>query len=222
MRLVTATPNATYADTDQVLTTEACALLKSRGIRGVFRYLSGLSSLERDIILASGLELYFVNYAHAAGWRPSAVSGALDAARDLDRLARLAIPVGAHVAFDLEGPSAVVTPDSLSPAASVIAHVTAHALAIAKANYLPALYVGEGSLLTSAQLYALPSVLYWQSCSRLRDAVANAGLEPMCGYAVSQGRPFDVVITDGTTSVTIDYDEVIQDFNGRVPIGVAS
>ncbi len=223
MKLVTATPNATYCDTDEVLTAAGCALLRANGIRGVFRYLSGLFQPERDVILASGLELYFVNYAHDAGWLPSAAGGKADAQRDLAALARLAIPIGVHVAFDLKGPG--------DTAPDVIAHVTEHATMIDAARYLPSLYVGEGSLLTSVQLYNLPSVLYWHSCSQLRDG--NSGLEPMCGYSISQGRPFEVKLTDaerstsmfGTaaiTTVTIDYDNVVEDFNGRLPIGIAA
>jgi hypothetical protein len=212
MKLVTATPNSLYADTDQVLTASACELLKAKNIRGVWRYLSGLTPTERDVILASGLELYFVNYAHDAGWIPSAAGGSADAQRDLARLAALAIPVGADCAFDLEGPGGT--------AADVIAHVSAHAFVIQKAKYLQTLYVGEGSMLTSVQLYDLPSTLYWQSCSRLRDG--NSGLVPYCGYSVIQGNPFDVVIDESGTTVEIDYDYVLQDFDGRLPIGVSA
>lgn len=213
MKLVIATPNANYCDTDEVLTAATCALLKSKGIKGVFRYLSGLFASERDTILGSGLELYFVNYAHGPGWLPSSKGGATDAARDLAALTRLAIPVGVHVAFDLEGPGGTAT--------NVIQHVNTHALDIKRASYLPSLYVGEGSLLTSVQLYDLASVLYWASCSKLRDG--SAGLVPDCDYAIRQGRPFDVVLDDGSgIRVTIDYDDVIEDFKGRLPIGVAA
>lgn len=216
MKLVTATPNALYCDTDEVLTAAACTLLKSHGIRGVWRYLSGLSPAERDVILASGLELYFVNYAHAVGWVPSAANGALDAARDLARLSALGIPVGPHVAFDLEGPSRTAN--------DVIAHVTAHGQVIQKARYLASVYVGEDSLLTSKQLFDLPQTLYWASCSDLRDAGSgvDAGLVPACDYSIRQGRPFDVILDDGAgTKVTIDYDSVIQDLKLRLPVGVA-
>jgi hypothetical protein len=196
-----------------VLTSAGCALLKSRGILGVWRYLSGLSPEERDVILESGLELYFVNYAHAAGWTPSAAGGLDDADRDLVRLRALAIPLGVHVGFDLEGPGGTES--------EVVAHVSTHGHTIWGAKYIPSLYVGEGSKLTSGTLYALPSMLYWASCSQLRDGAS--GLEPLCGYAIRQGRPFNVALDDGMgTKVTIDYDSVIEDFKGRLPIGVAA
>jgi hypothetical protein len=161
------------------------------------------------------LELYFINYSRGQGWIPSATLGISDGVRDLQALRRLAIPIGVHVGFDLEGPSG--TP------ANVIGHVNAHGSLIKKDGYLPELYVGEGSLLNSIELYNLVSVLYWRSCSKLRDASVNAGLEPDCGYAIQQGRPFNVTLISPLapfTSVTIDYDFVVPDFKGRLPIGV--
>lgn len=213
MKLVTATPNALYADTDEVLTPSSCALLKSYGIRGVIRYLSGLTAKELAIILAAGLELYFINYAHLAGWLPSATGGAADAQRDLACLAKLGIPTGVHVAFDLEGPGGTAT--------DVIAHVNTHAATIHAVSYLPSLYVGEGSMLTSKQLYMLSSQLYWASCSDLRDG--PSGLVPLCDYSIIQGRPFDVTLDDDNgTKLIIDYDYVKEDLHGRLPIGVAA
>jgi Domain of unknown function (DUF1906) len=216
MRLVTATPNALYCDTDEVLTAAACALLKSKGILGVWRYLSGLTPAERDVILASGLLLFFINFSRDAGWIPSAAEGLADAQRDLTCLSALGIPKGVHVSFDLEGPGGTV--------ADVIAHVTAHGTTIQASGNLASLYVGEGSLLTSAQLYSLPQTLYHASCSDLRDAGSgvDAGLVPACDYAIRQGRPFDVVLgSSSIVKVTIDYDYVNQDLKGRLPIGVA-
>lgn len=217
MRLVTATPNAMYCDTDEVLTAAGCRLLRSKGIVGVWRYLEDLSPTELNTILTEGLEAYFVRHSRNPGWIPSAVEGATDAANDLARLAALAIPIGVHVAFDLEGPGGTV--------ADVIAHVTAHGEGIQKGKCLASVYVGEGSLLTSKQLWDLPQTLYWASCSDLRDAGpgVDAGLVPECDYAIRQGRPFEVVLDDGAgTKVTIDYDSVIADLKGRLPIGVAA
>jgi hypothetical protein len=211
MKLVTATPNALYCDTDQILTPASCKLLRSKGILGVWRYVEDVSPAELNVILSEGLEWYCVSHAHAANWIPSAAGGAMDAKRHLDHLAALGIPKGIHVAFDLEGPGGTAT--------EVIQHVNAHAFGIKNGLYLPALYVGEGSMLSSVQLMDLASILYWKSCSQLRDG--PSGLEPLCGYSVFQGKPFDVTLDDGAgTRVTIDYDSVIEDFKGRLPIGV--
>lgn len=214
MRLITATPNALYCDTDQTLTATACNLILAHGIRGVWRYLSALTPAEVTLILASGLELYFVNFARAAGWQASAAGGLADAIRDLDCLKGLGIPLGVHVAFDLEGPAPGIP--------AVINHVTAHANKLIVADVIPALYVGEGALLSSVQLMALPSELYWSGCSILEDAAGIAQV-PHCGFAVVQGTPSEVVLDYGAgTKVTIDYDYVKSDFEGRLPIGVAA
>jgi len=214
VRLVTATPNAIYCDTDTTLTTPMCNLLLAHGIRGVWRYLSALTSAEVALILASGLELYFVNFAHDPGWQASTAGGVADAKRDLVCLGKLGIPIGVHVAFDCEGPAAGIP--------ALDNHLASYANNVAQSKYLPAIYVGQGALLSSAQLYSLPFVLYWASCSRLVDAASVAQV-PWCGYSIFQGRPFDVTLDDGAgTKVTIDYDSVIQDFNGRLPIGVAA
>ena len=213
MKLVTATPNALYADTDEILTPASCALIKARGFAGVIRYLSGLTPEELAIILASGLPAFFVNYSRSSGWVPTADGGLADAERDLACLTALAIPVGVHVAFDLEGPAPSV--------AGVQAHVTAHGETILKSKNIPSLYVGEGALLSSAQLYDLPSELYWAAASRLVDIGGNAQV-PWCGYAMQQGRPIEVLLVsdDGLTKVTVDYNNVIEDYQGRLPVGV--
>jgi hypothetical protein len=213
MRLVTATPNALYCDTDQVLTAAACNLLLAHGIRGVWRYPEDVTVEEHNVILASGLEEYFVGHAHAPGWQASAAGGQADGQRQIAALTRLGIPQGVHLAFDLEGPASGIP--------AVISHVTSHANVVLAAKCIPALYVGEGALLSSAQLFQLPSQLYWAAVSRLVDAAGTAQV-PWCGYSVYQGDPFDVVLDDGAgTKVTIDYDYVKQDFQGRLPIGVA-
>ena len=212
MRLVTATPNSLYCDTDQVLTPLACKLLLSKGILGVWRYLSGLTIGELNVILDSGLELYFLNYSGAPGWVPSAAEGKLDAERDISLLHQLAIPTGPHVVFDLEGPGGT--------ADLVNAHIIAHGTDILKAQYSPALYLGEAPRITSSQASKAPSRLYWHGCSMPVLDESGVAIEPWCGYSVEQGNPFDVVLTDGVTNVTIDYDYVRKDNRGRLPIGV--
>lgn len=239
MRLQAGTPGDLCIDTDQVLTDDTCALLVSRGVKGVFRYLSDIQPTERDAILGSGLVLYFVNHSRAPGWIPSAALGIEDAKRDLKDLERLAIPVGVHVSFDLEGVGG-------GNPQSVIAHVDAHAAGIQASKNLQALYVGDETLLTSAQLYALKTTLYWHSCSRVLDMLGNEAA-PACGWACYQLYPDDVKLsaaapppettswvgrllrhlrrTIGTppsgASVTVDWNVIQQDFKGRVPIGVA-
>lgn len=208
MRLVTANPGELCVDTDTALSATECAFFVKSGIKGVWRYLSDLAPVEVATILGAGLKLFFVNHSRLPGWIPSATGGNADAKRDLADLQRLAIPVGVHVAFDLEEVGG-------GNPGSVITHVDEHAAGIQASKNLAALYVGAGALLNSVQLYALRSTLYWHSCSRVTDAV---GLEagPACGWGVYQGGPPDDVIG----GVVIDWDYPIRDFKGRLPIGV--
>lgn len=233
MQLVHGVPGDLCIDTDAVLDGPKCALLVSKGVKGVFRYLSDISTTERDIILAAGLKLFFVNHSRGVGWVPSAAAGALDAQRDLVNLKRLSIPIGVHVLFDLEGVGG-------GKPQLVMDHVNAHAAGIQATKNLEGVYVGAQALLDSHQLYSLLSTLYWHSCSRVVDINGNeAG--PQCGWAIYQLFPDDVTLTSAPAvtglvarmrsmftpkvtpaSVRIDWNVIQQDFKGRVPIGVAA
>jgi hypothetical protein len=199
-------------DIDEPLDQTTCTLFRSRGIRGVWRYLSDLTTGEVATIIASGLILYFVNHSRLPGWIPSAAEGALDAKADIANLQRLGVPTGVHVFFDLEGVGG-----GAASVANLIAHLSAYASAITAAGYTPAIYVGDQSLLTSAQLYALAFFLYWHSASHVVD-VTGAEAGPECGWSVYQGSIIEVKLFN----VTIDWDFVSGDFHGRLPVGVAA
>jgi hypothetical protein len=212
MRLAPAVPFEPCVDTDEILDGAKCAALWAAGIKGVWRYLEDLTPGEVAAILGSGLKLFFVNHSRLPGWIPSAGDGAMDAARDVLNLKKLGIPKGVHVAFDLEGVGGGITSVSL-----VEAHVISWSRGVQSSSNLAALYVGEGALLTSRQLFALPPTLYWASCSLIVDVAGNAAV-PECDWSVLQGRPFDVIIG----GVKVDFDVVFADNRGRVPIGVAA
>ncbi|HTQ41890.1 MAG TPA: glycoside hydrolase domain-containing protein [Polyangiaceae bacterium] len=211
MRLQAARPSDLLVDTDEILDAAKAAALRATGIKGVFRYLGDVSAAEAATILGAGLVLFFVNHSRAYGWIPSAAEGAADGARDVQRLQKLGVPKGVHAFFDLEGVGG-------GDPRAVIAHVNAWAAAVKAAGYIAGLYVGEQTLLTSDQLFALPDVhLYWHSASRVTDASGKeAG--PACGWAIFQGNPVDVVVA----GVVVDYDSVYEDHFGRLPIGVAA
>lgn len=211
MKLHTATQGDRVADTDAILTSADCKQLVSLGYAGVFRYLSDLTSTEVGTILTSGLALYFVNHSRAVGWLPSGPLGASDGDRDVADLVRLGIPKGVHVSFDLEGVGG-------GSATNTSSHVNAHAAAVQASGNLAAIYVGEGAILTSAQLYALRSTLYWHSCSRIEDAAGNeAG--PSCGWAAYQLFEDDFVLPNG---LVIDINSMALDFKRRAFVGVSA
>jgi len=199
-------------DVDEPLSAGACGLMRAWGVRGVWRYLSDLTLMEVMTITSSSLILYFVNHSRLPGWIPSAAEGALDAKRDLTDLARLGVPAGVHVFFDLEGVGG-----GAGSVANLIAHLDAYASAIKAGGYIPAVYVGDQSLLTSVQLYALGFELYWKSGSHVVD-ITGVEAGPECGWSAYQGSIFDVKMF----GVEIDWDFISGDFKGRLPIGVAA
>lgn len=199
-------------DADEPLDQTACTLFRSRGIRGVWRYLSDLTAAEVTTIISSGLILYFVNHSRLPGWIPSAAEGAADAKTDIANLQKLGVPAGVHMCFDLEGVGGGV-----ASVTSLVAHLDAYASAIIAAGYTPALYVGDQSLLTGTQLYDLAFFLYWHSASRVVD-VTGAEAGPECGWSVYQGSITEVKLF----GVTIDWDFIGGDFHGRLPVGVAA
>lgn len=210
MKLYRANIRETLVDTTEILTPKNCADLKAQNVAGVIRYLYNLSRPELNVILASGLACFFVNYSRKVGWTPSAADGAADGARDVKALQALGIPIGVHIAFDLEGPGGT--------ADLVIEHVTAHAKTVVQSGYIQSLYMGEGPLISSAQAYALPyTTLYWQSCSLIRDA-AGHDVVPACRYALVQLYPPDQMLA----GVEVDYNTVQSDTKNRYPIGVAA
>jgi len=210
MKLATGTPGDLCIDTDEPLDVTSCRLLRNCGVKGVFRYLSDVQPTERDTIINSGLILYFVNHARSPGWIPSAAEGAQDATRDLGDLKRLAIPVGVHVMFDLEGVGG-------GNPQLVMDHVNAHAAGIQATKNLEGLYVGAQALLNSAQMYSVRSTLYWHGCSRVVDMSGNEAA-PLCGWAVIQLFPPNISLF----GIEFDWNIIQQDYQGRVPVGIAA
>ena len=210
MKLASGKPGDLCVDVDEPLDTVTCSLMRAGGVKGVWRYVSDLTIAEVATIVASGLVLYFVNHSRLPGWIPAAAEGASDAKNDIANLQRLSIPAGVHMFFDLEGAGG-------GSQGNLIAHLDAYASAIKTAGYIPAVYVGDQSLLTSAQLYDLGFVLYWHSASHVVDVIgAEAG--PQCGWSIYQASVIDIPMF----GVTIDWDFISGDFEGRLPIGVAA
>lgn len=210
MRLVIGKPGDLCVDVDEPLDAGTCSSMRAGGVKGVFRYLSDLTVSEVATITAAGLILYFVNHSRLPGWIPSAAEGGRDAAGDIANFKHLGIPVGVHMFFDLEGVGGA------SPS-NLIAHLDAYASAIKAAGYIPAVYVGERSLLNSVQLYALGFVLYWHGASHVED-ITGAEAGPDCGWSIYQASMVDIPMF----GVTIDWNFISGDFHQRLPVGVAA
>jgi hypothetical protein len=210
VKLVAGKPGDLCVDVDESLDAAHCQLMVAGGVKGVWRYLSDVKAVEAATITTSGLILYFVNHSRSPGWIPSAADGAADAKTDIANLQRLGIPAGVHMFFDLEGVGGG------SPT-NLIAHLDAYASAIKTAGYIPAVYVGAQSLLTSAQLYDLGFTLYWHGASHVED-ITGAEAGPKCGWSIYQGSIVDIPMF----GVTIDWNFIGGDFYDRLPVGVAA
>lgn len=151
---------------------------------------------------ASGLGIAFILEGLAASTQPSNALGASNATGALNRLAWMGIPKGFSLMIDLEGNG--------HEAADWIAYATGASQAASAAGAKPGYYVGEGIGLTSAELYALPGFPYWKGLSRVVDRHGMLA-EPVCGWAVVQSYPDDLIV--GGTQVDVDI--VGKDYRGR-------
>jgi len=192
------------ADMAAALTCANAADLKAAGLDYVVRYVGGITGAELSLLLDAGLGVQLVTYSRAPGWIPSAVVGAADGSKDVDRLRELGVPAGMLVWIDLEGVN--------GSAADVAGWVESRAAVLVAAGYVAGLYVGAGETLSAAQLYAIPNVTrYWRAF--------NAGIpEPRCGWCHFQTFPPNQMLH----GVQIDRDFVQADYEGRVPLMLAA
>ena len=202
MRTVLAVPGWRGVDTTQVLTLADCQDLKASGVDYVERYLASLTGQEILNIFAANLLLGLVSYSRKKGWIPSASLGTLDAQGACAQARALGIPQGATLQCDLE------TPGGTSQ--DVIAYGKNEGSFVSNTGFGPGVYVGAGTLLTSAELYALPYNRYVKSCSRVTDRFGNIA-EPECGWVAYQLFPPDLV----RVGVEVDLNVTQNDFEGR-------
>jgi hypothetical protein len=191
MKTVTLLTGSIGVDTIQTLSRPMCDALRRENVRFVVRYLGGLTPIELSTILDSGLACSFVTYA-----------GAYDGPSAAKHLGDLAVPVGAVVWLDVE--------DVKMDVPSLIAQIAAWAHTMKDHGYVPGIYVGAGCPLTSQELYALPVVRYWHSCSRVVDRDGREAA-PSCGWCMRQLSPPNMTLA----GVKVDIDVVELDYQGR-------
>lgn len=184
-----------------VLNATSAAALKAAGMRFAIRYLGSITPIELAEILGAGLVFMPVTFSRAPGWVPTAAMGTSDGQTDVQHIKALGLPSGCTVWIDLEG--------AIGSASTVSAWVNARAQVIRLSGYDVGLYVGYGSVLDSAQLYALAEVdRYWKSLSDVPT--------PTCGFSMMQLWKTTVV-----AGVSVDVDCIQYDYNDRLPNVVA-
>jgi hypothetical protein len=189
MRIVTL-DEAKGFDTVTPITARSAADLYAADFRFAGRYVTSLSNDEVKAILGSGLALTLFTYANS-----------FDPSDEIAALKRLSIPPEVTVILDVES----VTDDAIT----LQARINTWARALKAASYIPGMYVGVNSKLTSAELYNLAVVRYMKSASRIVDRNGDLA-EPKCGWCATQ-TDVDVV----RAGVTVDVDFSYADYNGR-------
>lgn len=176
------------------------ARLRAAGFDFGVRYLGSLTNAEIDAMHAADLSVM-----------PCTYGGAFDGHQAVAHAQEAGIPPGVTIWLDVEGQGGVDASADDVRAAMLVAKVNAFAAIVRGAGYDPAIYVGAGALLTSAELFALAVDRYWHSMSRVVDR-RGALAEPSCGWCMHQ--LFPTVLRGGTN---VDINIVGQDFMGRLP-----
>jgi hypothetical protein len=187
----------------QIDTDDKAQSLLDAGVDGVFQYLGSTTTPAIvDVIVRNGLAFCPITYANRFDG-PSAVREAQ----------ALALPKETTVWLDVES-----VPGAISPA-QLEGLIDSWALALERAGFIPGMYVGPGSLLTSAELYARKVVRYFKAAALIVDR-NGAFAEPRCGWCMIQLFPS---LNVGTSPpVWSDLDVALQDFRGRLPTWVVA
>lgn len=195
--------------TDSVQAVDAAhaLALKAWGLDFVIRYLGSVTSAEIDGILAAGLKMMPVTFGMKHGTALTMALGASYGATTVRQAQAAGIPKGVTVWLDLE--------DCTGSPEDIAAFVNAWYAPVDAAGYIGGLYVGPGAKLSSAQLYALHVVRYWQSNARETDTKEQIA-EPSCGWCMIQLFPSVHV-----AGVWVDGNTIQRDYRQRLPTWVS-
>lgn len=162
-----ATAGLSGFDVNSRLTATSARNLKNAGYHFCIRYIprtaalvkGNLTNAEALKILNAGLALMAVQHVAIEGWHPTASLGTAYGSFAATYASQtVALPPGLNIWCDLEG----VAPGTA--AADVIAYCQAWYTAVAAAGYIPGIYVGWDTMLTSQQLYQKLSFKhYWRA-----------------------------------------------------------
>ncbi|MDJ0903678.1 MAG: DUF1906 domain-containing protein [Xenococcus sp. MO_188.B8] len=206
---VAAAPNKSLGfDTNTPLNYDTAKSFYNEGYRFAIRYVSRKGSEdpgdityeEANAILEAGLALMPVQHVLSPGWHPSGELGTKygnDAAINADHIG---FPPRVNVWCDLEGVA------EGTHAQSVIDYCNNWYDAVAKYGYLPGLYVGANSILSSKQLYYdLKFKHFWKSQSTVPEVAERS-------YQMVQRYPSETV-----NGISIDIDTTYIDKKGGQP-----
>jgi len=199
-------------DVDQQLSASDAAAFKSAGMDFCIRYIpripsliaGNLTAMEMSDILGSGLALSVVQHAPMPNWMPSAELGKEYADYAVEYLEQIEFPKKVNVWLDLEMVSTAATVEAIA------GYCKAWYAAVAEGNFIPGLYVGWQTGLSSQQLYSdLPFRNYWRGYNA-DIAVATRG------YQILQHSAAPI------NGIEFDGDIVQADELGDLPLFVFS
>jgi hypothetical protein len=191
MNVVTLESGTRGCDTVLKITKPEAHTLKAAGYDFVVRYLVSVTVPELADILSEGLAVSLVTYANS-----------FDPSDEIAALQRLGIPHGVVVWLDVE--------DVHDDPITLQHRINTWAKALVAAGYIPGLYVGANTLLSSIELYKLAVTRYWHSTSRVLDRSSNEAA-PLCGWAMHQIHPPNLT----RAGIVVDVDFVQEDYKGR-------
>lgn len=166
-------------DVNQVLSARNCQQLLNAGYQFAIRYLPRNSSDESGCltndealtILNSGLALMAVQHVAPSPWTPSGSLGTQYGSFVAQYAANtVGLPPGMNIWLDLEGISGVASSD-------VIDYCQNWYAAVFNAGYVPGVYVGWGTELSSKQLYDDLSFQHYWSAYNNDTEVATRGFQ---------------------------------------------
>lgn len=172
--VVTVPDGCLGVDTDEPIGRIRAGQLRKAGVRFAARYvgrermrLNDLSRAEVRILHEHGLAVFAVQHVESdsePGWRPDAAKGARYGANAARFAADVGLPPGTAVALDLEMIHRDVPKDL------VVLYANAWHAEVARAGFLPVLYVGWNCRLSPAELYQrLRFQRYWSALNLNRD-----------------------------------------------------
>lgn len=201
-----APPNTPGYDTSSPVSTAAAQSEYSQGMRFVGRYLTeynyeasvDLSSGEVQGILSSGLALMVFQHYPVDGWHPNGSLGTQYAQNTAANATTVGLPKGLAIYVDVEGVA------SNNPVSDTIAYCNSWAAAITQAGYVPGIYVGANTYLTSAQLGALNFTHYWKSGSSV-PAAGTRGYQVIQNLSGSQDTDVTQNDSDGGQAIWLKH-----------------
>ena len=153
-------------DANEKISRQAAAAFHAHGYRFCLRYVGRLKANTRDLsatesrgLLAAGLGLMVVQHvASETAWTPTPGKGRSYGAFAAAESARIGVPPGVTVWCDLEGVAPGTPPDD------VVDYCNEWHSAVAKAGYVPGVYVGWHAGLNATRLYRdLRFTHYWSA-----------------------------------------------------------